>query len=156
MPSISQTPHVFVMYLPPILQHLIHKQASHAHATANAHAGQEDLLLCPPQLAQPRDYLPGTRGTKRVAERDGSPPGVHFAPVQIEFVTAVNSHGSERLVELNHVAVVESDGQLRKQLGNGDAGTDTHDARGETCDRAGDVLAQDGLVEGEGCGPLHQ
>lgn len=129
-----------------ILHLLIHEQARHALSSTNAHARQQDLLLGPSQLAQARDDLPHTRGTKRVTQGDGSAAGVHLERVEAQLVLTVDGHGGKGLVDLDHVDVVEGDVVRGQQLGDGDAGADAHDARGQARDGRADILCHDGLA----------
>lgn len=132
------------------LQLLVDKQTSHALASSNAHARQQQLLLGPPQLAQASHDLSGSSGSQRVAESNGASPGVHLGPVQVELVAAVDGHGGKGLVDLNDVNVVEADVVDGEQLGDGKAGANAHDAGGQAGDGRADVLGHDGQAQLDG------
>lgn len=139
-----------------IISLLIYKQSCHTHARADAHARQKDLLPRPATLAEARDNLPRTGGTKRVPQGNRATLGVHLGPVQAQLVTAVDGHGREGLVDLDDVAVVQRQVVLCQELGNSNAGADAHDAGGQASNRRANVLGDDGLAQLDGCGALHQ
>lgn len=138
------------------LRSLIHKQTSHTLSRTNTHARQQNLLLCPAQLAQTGNNLSRACSAERVAQGDGAAAGVHLGPVEGELVAAVDGHAGEGLIDLDDVNVGEGEVVLGEQLGDSDGRANAHDARGQAGDGGADVLGDDGLAELDGRGALHQ
>lgn len=127
---------------------LIDKQPSHSLSGTNAHADQQHLLLCPPALAQSSNNLSCASSTQRVTQCDGTTTGVHLRVVEADdVVTAVHCHGGESLIDFDDVDVGEANVVLGEELGDGDTGTDTHDARGKAGDGRANILGHDRLAE---------
>lgn len=129
---------------------------THALSCTNAHCRDQNLLLLPSALAQASDNLSCTCAAQWMPESNGTSSWVHLLPVQLERISAVNSHASEGLVQLEDVDVVNGQSVLAQKLGHGNRWTDTHDARCETCNGGADVLGENWLVKLEGLAALHE
>ena len=117
-------------------------------AGTNTHACQKHLLLGSPELTETRHDLPCASGSEWVAEGDGTTTGVHLGVVKAgDVVTAVYGHGGEGLVDLDNIDVGEVKVDLGEELGNGDAGADTHDAGRKASDGRVDIFGEDRLAE---------
>jgi len=134
---------------------LVDEQTGHTHTSTNAHTGEENLLLLPPALAQTGDDLARTGAAERVTQRNSTSPWVELLVVDLECLETVYGHGSEGLVKLDEVNVLEGDVELGEELGDGDGRADTHDPGWQTSDGGANVLGEDGLAELLGSGALH-
>lgn len=140
----------------PILNLLVNEQTGHTLTSADAHAGQEDLLLLSSALAETGDNLASTGGTQGMAQSDGTTTDVHLLVGDVQDVHAVDGHGGEGLVELDNVNVVNGELVLLEELGDGGGRANTHDARRDTGDGGTDELAEDGLTETLGHVTAHE
>lgn len=93
---------------------LVDEQTGHTHTSANAHTGEQNLLLLPPALAQTSYDLTRTGAAEWVTQRDSTSPRVELLVIDLECLETVYSHGSEGLVELNKVNVLEGNVELGK------------------------------------------
>ena len=72
------------------------------------------------KMASTRKEQSSTGGTQRVAQRDGAAVGVDLGAVQAQHVAAEGRLARERLVELEHIDVVDGQARLLQRRGDGD------------------------------------
>lgn len=87
---------------------------------------------------------------------NGSTSDVHLLVWDLEDIFAVDGHGGESLVNLDDVAVIDSDVVFGEELGDGDGRADTHDTGGQTGNGGTDILGENWLSEFDGAGALHE
>lgn len=92
----------------------------------------------------------------RTYKSNGAASDVQLRVVDLQHVLAVDGHGSESLVELDEVDVLDVQAVLGQQLWDGDGRADAHDPGCETRDGGADELGQDGLAQLESLGALHE
>jgi hypothetical protein len=135
---------------------LVDKQASHALAGTDTHAGKQDLLLRSPRLAQYRANLSGTCSSKRVAKGNSATSGVDFLRIQTQYVHAINSHGGEGLVDFDNVDVVFRKAEFAQELRDCSGRANAHNAGWHTSNSSTTELGKDRLADLNGLGALHQ
>ena len=109
----------FTIINPKYLVLLVDKQSSHALSSTNTHTRQQDLLLCPPRLAQNRRDLSRAGRAQRVTQRDRTTSHVHFGVVESQHVDTVDGHGGKGLVDLKEINVVFGQVEFIQELGDG-------------------------------------
>lgn len=129
---------------------------SHAHTSANAHAGDTNLLVGALQLSQEGADLAGTSAAKRVTEGNGTTLGVDLLLGQAKLVDTPHTLGGKGLVDLEDVDIILGDASLLQGDGNGLPGANTHQKGLDANNAGGDVLADDLLAQALSGGTLHE
>lgn len=128
----------------------------HTHTSTNAHGGASDLGALALHLGEQSGDLASTSGTQGMTHSDGTSEGVDLVDVQVKVLNAHDGLGSESLVELEDIDILDLDAGLLASSGNSVSRADTHDARRAANDGGGDVLAGDGETETLSSLALHQ
>jgi len=101
------------------------------------HTAQGSPGFLPLQLPDCCKRKPRAAGTQRMAERDGSPIRVYLCGIIRQ--PKLSGHGQhlrgEGFIEFHQINIVNSESRARKQFGDGQCRSKTHDARGQTCGR---------------------
>jgi hypothetical protein len=87
---------------------------------------------------------------------DSTTPDVKLRVVDLQHILAVHCHGSESLVQLDEVDVVDVKVVLGEELRDGNRWANTHDSGSKTGNSRANELGDDGLAELERLGPLHE
>ena len=91
-----------------------------------------------------------------MTQRNSAAARVHFLVGNLQHVLAVDGHGGEGLVDLDDVDFVEGEVELCEELGDRDRGADAHYAGRDAGDGGAAEFGQDGLIQLEGFGALHE
>lgn len=127
-------------------------ERSHAHTSADAHGGNEQLLVLALGLGETSGKLASTSGAEGVAKGNSSTDGVDLLDGDANVLDGHEGLGSKGLVDLVEVDVVLCDANLLEEGGDSKGGSDTHDLGWDTDDGGGNVLAEDGEAELVGYG----
>lgn len=133
-----------------------HPDGSHTHTSADAHAGDTNLLVGPLELSQEGADLAGTSAAKRVAEGNSTTLGVDLLLRQAKLVDTPHALRGEGLVDLEDVDIILSDASLLQSDGDGLPGANSHEKGLDANNAGGDVLANDLLAQALGSGALHE
>lgn len=128
--------------------HLLgNNQRSGTHTGTNAHGGDTDLLARLLKLGEQSGKLSSTGGSQRVANSNGTTSGVDLGLVDSTMLDGEQSLGSESLVDLENVNVVDGQTKVLKDSRNGVSGANSHELGGNTDGLAVDKLGKDGLAK---------
>lgn len=132
------------------------EDGSHTHTGTNAHGGQTELLALALQLGHQGGDLAGTGASQGVAHGDGTTVGVDLLQRKTAGLNGVDSLGSESLVQLENIDILDLLADLLEDSGDSNGGTNAHDARRASNNGGGDELADNGESELLGGLALHQ
>lgn len=128
----------------------------HAHAGADAHARDADLLARAAQLRQQGADLPRAGAAEGVAKGNGAALWVDLGLWDAELVDAPDALAGKRLVDFVNVDIVEGDAGLAEDERDGGPRADAHEERLDADDARLHVLADDGLAEALGDAAAHE
>ena len=131
----------------PLLFSLPLEDAAGTHTRANAHRHNAESLLGTLKFVhQGADHAAASHA-KRVAKRDGTTLRVQLCLGDTELLNAVGCLGSERLIDLKDVNIVDGEAAVLESSRDSVCGADSHNLRGHTSDREANDAAVDSATE---------
>lgn len=138
------------------------KQASHAHAGANTHAHNAQIMTIPPHAMHQGTRHPGARGAEGMTQGNSTTGRIHPAGgpgvLQAQLSQTIKRLARKGLVDLPPVHVADGQAMRRQQLGDGEGGADAHLVGRAADDGRGHKLANNPVrqAEARGGAPAHE